>query len=418
MRTILLFGQGGCYNRGCEAIVRCTVALLRQRLGDIKIILSSYDHVGDRPLRDGLVDEVIPAFAPRWTPLWALGRVAALRSYRRGLEWWVAPVRSAIREADLALSIGGDNYCYRATPEYYILVDRIAKEHGVPVVLWGASVDLTTASDATCEDLRAIDLITARESLTVQQLSDRGIIDNVRLVADPAFLLPAEPVETSAFWPEGEGVLGFNVSPLLHLYRAEQDGDRLVFSLICALRDVIDRLGYGVLLVPHVTGNIPPQWRWNDDAVILARVQSEVQRPRRITLMPSSLDVAQTKYVIACCRLFVGARTHSVIAALSSGVPTLTIGYSIKARGIARDVLADDSSVIDVNGLDEQTMLRGIRALAAGEQRMRARLAEIMPKITHAARSGVEHAAALLGEKPAEPTTPSDRDLAPENKFR
>jgi len=36
--------------------------------------------------------------------------------------------------------------------------------------------------------------------------------------------------------------------------------------------------------------------------------------------------------------LFAGARTHSTIAALSSGVPTLSFAYSIKARGINRDL--------------------------------------------------------------------------------
>ena len=33
-----------------------------------------------------------------------------------------------------------------------------------------------------------------------------------------------------------------------------------------------------------------------------------------------------------------GARTHSTIAAYSSGVPTLVIGYSVKSRGIATDL--------------------------------------------------------------------------------
>lgn len=36
--------------------------------------------------------------------------------------------------------------------------------------------------------------------------------------------------------------------------------------------------------------------------------------------------------------VFAGARTHSTIAALSSGVPTLSFAYSIKATGINRDL--------------------------------------------------------------------------------
>ena len=41
MKNILLIGHGGFYNRGCEAIVRGTVAILRQFLPDAHITLIS-----------------------------------------------------------------------------------------------------------------------------------------------------------------------------------------------------------------------------------------------------------------------------------------------------------------------------------------------------------------------------------------
>ena len=41
------------------------------------------------------------------------------------------------------------------------------------------------------------------------------------------------------------------------------------------------------------------------------------------------------KGYISRCELFIGARTHATIAAYSTGVPTLVLGYSVKARGIA-----------------------------------------------------------------------------------
>ena len=46
----------------------------------------------------------------------------------------------------------------------------------------------------------------------------------------------------------------------------------------------------------------------------------------------------QLKYDISKCRFFVGARTHATIAAYSTCVPTLVVGYSVKSRGIARDL--------------------------------------------------------------------------------
>ena len=39
---------------------------------------------------------------------------------------------------------------------------------------------------------------------------------------------------------------------------------------------------------------------------------------------------------------FTGARTHATIAALSSCIPTLSFAYSIKAKGINRDIFGHE----------------------------------------------------------------------------
>jgi colanic acid/amylovoran biosynthesis protein len=53
--------------------------------------------------------------------------------------------------------------------------------------------------------------------------------------------------------------------------------------------------------------------------------------------------------------MFVGARTHATIAAYSSCVPTLVVGYSVKARGIARDIFgSEENMVIPVQSLEHE----------------------------------------------------------------
>jgi polysaccharide pyruvyl transferase WcaK-like protein len=48
--------------------------------------------------------------------------------------------------------------------------------------------------------------------------------------------------------------------------------------------------------------------------------------------------------------------THASIAAYSTGVPTLVLGYSNKAVGIAHDLSLDDF-VVDISRLDDNGML-------------------------------------------------------------
>ena len=63
MKTFLLVGHGGFYNRGCEAIVRCTNSLLQERFRDTHIILSSRSYQQDRRSEVARGMEVIPAMS-------------------------------------------------------------------------------------------------------------------------------------------------------------------------------------------------------------------------------------------------------------------------------------------------------------------------------------------------------------------
>lgn len=49
------------------------------------------------------------------------------------------------------------------------------------------------------------------------------------------------------------------------------------------------------------------------------------------------MSAADYKGVIGLCEALVGARMHTNIAAMSQGIPTVSIAYSRKAWGIMRD---------------------------------------------------------------------------------
>ena len=44
--------------------------------------------------------------------------------------------------------------------------------------------------------------------------------------------------------------------------------------------------------------------------------------------------------------MFIGARTHATIAAYSTCVPTLVLGYSVKSIGIAKDLFGTDRGYV------------------------------------------------------------------------
>ncbi len=140
-----------------------------------------------------------------------------------------------------------------------------------------------------------------------------------------------------------------------------------------------------MVLVPHVT------WRSSDDRYPLGDIYREFRGDKRVLMLPGGLNAPQTKGYISRCRFFVCARTHASIAAYSTGVPTLVLGYSVKARGIARDLFGEETGlVLPVQELsDARQLIDLFDGMREREGDLRARLASRMPDVLR----GTEEAA-------------------------
>ena len=134
-------------------------------------------------------------------------------------------------------------------------------------------------------------------------------------------------------------------------------------------------------LIPHV------MWKNNDDRLALEELYKGYEKNKRVFLFPD-MSCRKIKYVISKCRAFIGARTHATIAAYSSRVPTLVVGYSVKAKGIARDLFGrEENYVLPVQALEEAgELIRAYDWLMEHEKEIRGRLEEIMPR--YCARAG------------------------------
>lgn len=93
------------------------------------------------------------------------------------------------------------------------------------------------------------------------------------------------------------------------------------------------------------------------------------------------------KYIISKLRFFVGARTHSTIAAYSTGVPTLAIAYSTKAKGIARDIFGtEENYVVDIRNAKEDFLIDSFEYIIKNENYLRELLKGKMPEYSEKAR--------------------------------
>lgn len=402
--AFLLAGNGPYSNRGCEAIVRGSVELLSERFSGASYILSSFglsrfdDACGEKdsriihnPHRDCLS---LRKYSPEWW-MWrcAYGRSKEYLLRRR----FGAQLRSALR-SDAALMLGGDNYTLDyEVPTVYVELNRALLSTGIPVVLWGASVGPFTThpefEDLMREHLRQITLIMARESETVAYLRSIGVEDNVRAVADPAFVMtPSEPSlpDDLAEFVERRP-LGLNLSALAGNYGSAR-GTRWTDTARSCVQALLDS-GLGpVLLVPHVTIDAADG---NDHAFLVSA--TEGIQDDRLRILPPVLNAQEYKWAISKTRAFAGTRMHSTVAALSTCVPTLSLGYSMKSRGINKDVFGHTEWLLPVEQIGPDVLLSKFRALIERQEEVRCQLAQVIPGVQERARAAADYLAPLVG---------------------
>lgn len=365
---MILYYNGGSDNHGCEAIVRATHKVLGAEM-------TLYSSALQSDLRYGL-QEIVTLKEDNSAPLHRRSinyLFYALHHKLTGSDYLYTRFThdaffSAIRRGDVCLSVGGDNYCYGGQ-EKLAHYNEILHKQGAKTVLWGCSVEPELVKDpAIAKDLSRYDLITARESLSYDAL--KTVNPNTVLVADPAFVLERRDLPLPDGWIEGK-MVGINASPLI---LESGDGALVMEAYRNLIRRILDTTDFHVVLVPHVVtmpiGDYQP----------LQRLLADFSDTRRVILLEDH-NCMELKGFIARCRFFIGARTHATIAAYSTCVPTLVLGYSVKSRGIARDLFGSEKHyVIPVQGMnDPNALAAGFDWLLDHEQDVRNHLETIMP---------------------------------------
>ena len=119
----------------------------------------------------------------------------------------------------------------------------------------------------------------------------------------------------------------------------------------------------------------------NNDLKPLERLYNDFAHSNRVVLL-GDYNCNQLKGFIARCRFFVGARTHATIAAYSSGVPTLVLGYSVKSKGIAKDLFGTyEKYVLPVQSLsDPYELTEHFKWIFEQETAIREHLANVLPE--------------------------------------
>lgn len=378
---IKLFSHGGSANHGCEAIVRTTAQLLANPM----ILYSSAPEQDKTYGVDALYTLLADIDAPCNRGSWQWF-VAAVQTKLTGkidltMRFRKKALLTDAKKGDIFLSVGGDNYCYAGT-DLIVANNRNLRRKGVKTILWGCSVEPELLNDAAvAKDITSYDLITARESISYEAL--KKVNPNTILVADPAFTLERVNLTLPEGWIEGK-MIGINASPLI--LQSGKSGTLVLDAYKALIRRILETTDCSIALIPHVVCEN------NDDRIPLKTLYDAFAESGRV-IMIDDHNCMELKGYIARCRMFIGARTHATIAAYSSCVPTLVLGYSVKSRGIARDLFGtEENYVIPVQELtDPNALAEGFDWLAENESVIRKHLAKVLPAYIQRAYNAGNH---------------------------
>lgn len=376
-----MFLHGGSRNRGCEAIVRSGVALIKKQNPTAIVDLASWMPQTDEIIP--LIDSIIPHInreIKKYSLDWFISalQVKFFKNENFAFRRMNKDLLPLLHKYDIFLSIGGDNYCYGEQPSFYEL-DRCIKKAGKKLVLWGASIGQEDLSPIKIEDLKSFNLILARESLTFDILKRNGI-NNVKLCADGAFTMDKEELPLPQNW-KVENTIGFNFSPLV--WKKNQDSYQAALQLV---QHILDTTTLTIAFTPHV---IEPG---NDDYECLESFYSKFKNTGRVLLLPNNLNAIQYKGYIARMRFFIGARTHATIAAYSNCVPTMVLGYSVKSKGIAKDIFGSELLVLNLDEISNEELLKArFDEMIIDEVKIKNILIERIPEIKIMAQKAAQY---------------------------
>lgn len=275
-----------------------------------------------------------------------------------------------ISENDIMLSTGGDMFCY-ANCQVNYTVDYLAAK-GRRTLLWGCSIGEKNLTPEKIKSLHNFTAVVARESLTRKLFEDMNL-RKVFLMPDPAFSLDVEQCELPEYMSDGE-VIGVNFS---NFVGQDVSGNTILGrNLHNLISYILKHTSMKIVFIPHVL------WQGQDDRIVCNDLYYQFKNSNRVFLLDSDkYNYCQIRYIISKCCMFIGARTHAMISAYSTCVPSMALGYSVKSKGIAKDLGLPESTVLNSIGITSPNeMADSFAAFLPDADKLRNHLQRVMPE--------------------------------------
>jgi colanic acid/amylovoran biosynthesis protein len=268
----------------------------------------------------------------------------------------------------------GDQYCEgKQLRSYYAYINKkITQNHGKTVMLPCTIDEKAFDDNDLIKDLNRYSLIFARESITYSALVKAGLGEKTFFAPCTAFVMKARTCDLPLIFTQ-KNVIGLTVGLLAQ--GKEEYSENVIKNSRELIKYILKNTEYSIALIPHV--NVTDAL---NDVTPMGELYNEFKESGRIVEIRENRADEQ-KFIISKCRFLITVRTHASIAAYSSGVPTIVIGYSQKSKGIATDLFGtSENYVIGVDTLtSSEKLMNAFIWLEGNEAHIRKKLQDVLP---------------------------------------
>ncbi len=359
------------YNNGDAAIVEVMLDDYRVRYPDAKITLSSITKPSSvsfnkAPYVSSLFYTAVYKSSVPWQRVWntiwvitgSIFHGIFFRYFKISLPFFLSKdlqqfVRS-LQEADIVVAVGGGyiigKQSLQSSLSLFLTLLEIwfAKQYGKPVHLYSQSIGpFATGFQKKIARyiLNRVDQITLRENLSRQLLTEMNVtVPKIKRAYDAAFYFSAHTKTRMKNYLMKRGifftkkVLGITVR---NCFPPEQQ-QMFEQAIAAAAFHAVNELNCKVVFIPHVTA----VEQNDDDRIVHKRLQDHIKPNREIVFLYDRFNHHEIKGIYDNLDMLIGTRMHSVIFALTSGVPCLAISYEPKSLGIMKQIGLEECVII------------------------------------------------------------------------
>lgn len=398
MMKVIITGVTGFRNRGVEAMVWVSTRQLLKYLPQchIEVITETPDY--DRPLEK---NELV-----RYKSLASLYEIKN-KIFDKTSKYYppLSPDYSIFQGASMVIASGGDVFSSDYGVSFLkeqLKPLKLALHAKIPVCFLAQSIGpFKTRKEELIwlEVAKESSLITVREKLSYEYLTEKlGLSkDLVKHTADPAFILEPsskehlEKLKTYFRISSDTPTIAITPSQGITKYTKKSNKNNYEHHLDCwqkTVEMIINEFEANVLIIPHVHDG-----RYeNDDPIIATNLLHRLNFDERVKMVGENLCASEYKALISSCDMVISERMHSCIAGLSSGVCTIPIGYSVKARGIMGDIFGDNHTDLvipfpDFISEDQEISNNVIRHGWQNRQQISQQIQDVLPTIKQRAEN-------------------------------